>query len=102
MSEGSQKQPYSIKKAVALKYNPTENDAPVVVAKGKGRIAEVILGKAMESGVPIQEDPALVEVLSKLDLDQQIPPELYSLVAEVLTYIYRSDRLAGVRGLELD
>ncbi|TVY08799.1 EscU/YscU/HrcU family type III secretion system export apparatus switch protein [Paenibacillus cremeus] len=83
-----------LKKAVALKYDRETSAAPKVVAKGKGRIAEVILDKAKESGVPIQEDASLVEVLSKLDIDQNIPPELYMLVAEVLTFIYRSDSRA--------
>ncbi|WP_342417482.1 EscU/YscU/HrcU family type III secretion system export apparatus switch protein [Paenibacillus sp. FSL R10-2782] len=82
------------KKAVALKYTPGESEAPIVVAKGSGRIADSILEKAKEHGVPVQEDAALVEVLSKLDLDEQIPAELYQLVAEVLTYIYQMDKLA--------
>lgn len=81
----------AMKKAVALKYNPGENDAPVVTAKGQGKLAETILERAKEHGVPVQEDAALVEVLSKLDLDQQIPPELYQLVAEVLTYVYQAE-----------
>ncbi|TBL77708.1 EscU/YscU/HrcU family type III secretion system export apparatus switch protein [Paenibacillus thalictri] len=84
--------PSSIKKAVALKYAPGQSGAPVLVAKGKGAIAETILKKAEEHGVPVQEDASLVEVLSKLDIEQEIPPELYSLVAEVLSFIYRSDR----------
>ncbi|MCM3130358.1 EscU/YscU/HrcU family type III secretion system export apparatus switch protein [Paenibacillus provencensis] len=82
------------KKAVALRYAPGEAEAPVVVAKGDGRLAESILEKALEHGVPIQEDPALVEVLSKLDLDEQIPPELYQLVAEVLTFVYQAEQKA--------
>ncbi|WP_311082630.1 EscU/YscU/HrcU family type III secretion system export apparatus switch protein [Paenibacillus polymyxa] len=85
----------SIKKAVALKYTPGESEAPIVVAKGSGHVADSILEKAKEHGVPVQEDAALVEVLSKLDLDEQIPAELYQLVAEVLTYIYQMDRLAS-------
>ncbi len=83
------------KRAVALKYDPARSEAPVVVAKGRGRIAETILEKAHEAGVPIQEDAALVEVLSKLDLDQQIPGELYNLVAEILSFIYRADKNLG-------
>ncbi len=86
----------SRKKAVALKYMPEEGQAPVITAKGKGFVAEAILAKAREHGVPIQEDPSLVEVLSKLDIDQEIPQELYQLVAEVLSFIYRTDRKAGV------
>jgi len=88
-----------LKKAVALKYTPGQSEAPVVVAKGQGAVADIILQKAKESGVAVQEDAALVEVLSKLDLDQQIPAELYQLVAEILSYVYQSDREAGARKL---
>ncbi|RUS46388.1 EscU/YscU/HrcU family type III secretion system export apparatus switch protein [Cohnella sp. AR92] len=90
------------RKAVALKYSPERGAAPVVVAKGQGVIAEEIVKKAKENGVPIQEDNSLVEVLSKLDLEQEIPPELYKLVAEVLSFVYRTDRRAGLRGSESD
>lgn len=100
MSEMSKEElELSKKKAVALKYMPGDSDAPVVVAKGRGRLAETILERAKEHGVPVQEDAALVEVLSQLDLDQQIPPELYQLVAEVLSYIYRTDSIAKERRL---
>lgn len=95
MSEMSKEEvALSKKRAVALKYVPGESEAPIVVAKGSGRLAETILEKAKEHGVPVQEDAALVEVLSQLDLDQQIPAELYQLVAEVLSYVYRTDSLA--------
>lgn len=82
-----------LKKAVALKYVPGEQ-APILTAKGKGKMAEAILEKAKEYGVPIQEDSSLVEVLSQLELDQEIPPELYQLVAEILSFVYRTDRRA--------
>jgi Uncharacterized homolog of the cytoplasmic domain of flagellar protein FhlB len=85
----------SVRRAVALKYEPGERSAPVVVAKGKGYLANAIVEKAAENGVPVQEDASLVEVLSKLDLNQEIPPELYALVAEILSFIYRSDKRAG-------
>ncbi|MDF2924760.1 MAG: FlhB domain protein [Paenibacillaceae bacterium] len=84
----------AVKKAVALKYAPNKSKAPVVVAKGKGQVAESILNLAKESGVPVQEDASLVEVLSKLDIEQEIPGELYQLVAEILSFVYRSDRKA--------
>jgi len=87
----------SRKKAVALKYSPEEGQAPVITAKGKGFVAEAIIAKAREHDVPIQEDHSLVEVLSKLDIDQEIPQELYQLVAEVLSFIYRADRTAGYK-----
>lgn len=85
-------------KAVALKYAPEQGKAPKVVAKGRGLVAQNMIDKAKASGVPVQEDASLVEVLSKLDLDQEIPPDLYKLVAEVLSFIYRSDQRAGNRG----
>lgn len=97
MSESERKVPQNLKKAVALKYTPGQSEAPVVVAKGQGAVADIILQKAKDSGVAVQEDAALVEVLSKLDLDQQIPPQLYQLVAEILSYVYQSDRSAGDR-----
>ncbi|SFE16144.1 flagellar biosynthesis protein [Paenibacillus algorifonticola] len=83
-----------IRRAVALKYEPGVGTAPVVVAKGKGYLAEQLIEKAKENGIPMQEDASLVEVLSKLDIDQTIPPELYTLVAEILSFVYRSDRKA--------
>jgi flagellar biosynthesis protein len=85
------------KKAVALKYDPHKHAAPIVVAKGRGTVAEEILRRAREAGVPVQNDPSLVEVLSKLDVNEEIPPELYRLVAEILSFVYRSDRRAGER-----
>jgi flagellar biosynthesis protein len=81
-------------KAVALRYDADSMAAPAVVAKGKGLVARNMIEKAKEHNVPIQEDASLVEVLSKLELNQQIPPELYQLVAEVLSFVYRSDQRA--------
>jgi len=60
-----------------------------VVAKGQGIIAERIIEIAAEHHIPLKRDPALIEVLSKMDLDQEIPPELYRAVAEVLAYVYK-------------
>ncbi|CAM3711062.1 EscU/YscU/HrcU family type III secretion system export apparatus switch protein [Cohnella lubricantis] len=85
------------RKAVALKYNPEASAAPVIVAKGQGCLADEIVRRAKENGVPLQEDASLVEVLSKLDLEQEIPPELYRLVAEILSFVYRADRRAGLK-----
>lgn len=80
------------KEAIALKYNTELDSAPKVVAKGKGVIADEILSKAKEFGVPIQEDPSLVEVLSQLEINQTIPEDLYSVVAELFAFIYRADQ----------
>lgn len=85
---------HQYKKAVALRYQPDVDVAPRVIAKGNGEIAEQIIAKAKEHGVPLQEDPSLVQVLSKIELDHQIPPELYRVVAEVLSFVYRMDQKA--------
>ncbi len=76
------------KKAVALQYRHQVDRAPKVVAKGQGIIAERIMEIAAEHNIPLKRDPALIEVLSKMDLDQEIPPELYRAVAEILAYVY--------------
>lgn len=94
---GKQDEKDKVKRAVALRYAPEQNVSPVVVAKGKGHIAETIMQKAKEHGVPLQEDPSLVEVLSKLDIKQEIPTELYQLVAEILSFVYRTDSRAKAR-----
>ena len=75
--------------AVALKYKMNVDPAPKVVAKGKGKIAERIIRIARENNIPIREDPDLVEVLSKLELNEFIPQELFQVVAEILAFIYR-------------
>lgn len=85
------------KKAVAVKYE-FEDLAPRVKASGRGIIAERILEVAKNNNIPIVEDPALVEVLSRLELDSLIPPELYQVVAEILAYVYRLDREMAARG----
>jgi len=76
-------------KAAALKYKHGDDAAPRVVAKGKGRLADKIIALAREHGIPIHEDRDLVEILSTLDMYEEIPEELYRAVAEILTFIYR-------------
>lgn len=80
------------KSAVALKYDLELGDAPRVTAKGQGLIAENILKKAEEAGVPVQEDPTLMELLGQLDVNEMIPERLYGAVAEVFAYLYHIDR----------
>jgi flagellar biosynthesis protein len=77
--------------AVALKYAPGDS-APTVVAKGRGLIAEEIISRAREHGIFVHESPELVALLSKVDLDGQIPPQLYIAVAELLAWIYQVER----------
>lgn len=83
-----------LKKAVALKYEPGKDGAPKVKAKGRGKVAERIIELAREGGIPISEDPDLVGALIQLDFDEEIPPELYRVVAEVLAFAYRLNRRA--------
>ena len=78
-----------LRKAVALKYNREKDAAPKVTAKGTGRIAEKILELAEKEGIPIAEDPDLVTALAQLDFYDEIPPELYRAVAEILAFAYR-------------
>ncbi|GLW61578.1 flagellar biosynthesis protein FlhB [Hydrogenophilus thermoluteolus] len=77
--------------AVALKYQPGD-EAPRVVAKGKGIVAQQIIAKAKEAGVFVHESPELLELLIGLDLDARIPPELYVTVAELLAWVYRVEQ----------
>ena len=80
------------KKAAALKYKPNENAAPKVVAKGSGWLADKILEVAKANNVPLKQDSQLVEVLSAIDLNREIPPELYKAVAEILAFVYRMSK----------
>lgn len=78
-----------IKKAVALKYDREKDTAPRITAKGTGLIAEKILELAEKEGIPITEDPDLVTALAQLDFYDEVPPELYRAVAEILAFAYR-------------
>lgn len=85
-----------MKKAAALKYSHKDKKgAPRVIALGKGHLAHKIIEKAQESGVPLYEDPMVVERLIELDIDQEIPEDLYQTVAEILAYIYRLSKNKG-------
>jgi flagellar biosynthesis protein len=77
--------------AVALRYDPKRDAAPEVVAKGRGLIAEAIVARAREAGVFVHESPQLVQLLMAVDLDSQIPPALYTAVAELLAWLWRLD-----------
>jgi len=79
--------------AVALTYTPGTT-APQVVAKGRGLIAHEIISRAREAGVYVHESPELVSLLMQVDLDDHIPPQLYTVVAELLAWLYRIE--AGI------
>lgn len=76
------------KKAVALRYNPLKDRAPRITAKGTGDVAERIIAIAREHDIPIRDDADLVEVLSRLDIEKEIPPDVYVVVAELLAFVY--------------
>ena len=83
------------KTAVAIQYDRANMQAPEVVAKGRGIVAEKLIAMAKENGIPIIEDKLLVEMLDKLNLNQQIPGELYQVVAEILVAVYKAE--AGIK-----
>ncbi|MBS1189603.1 MAG: putative flagellar biosynthetic protein [Rhodocyclaceae bacterium] len=80
--------PDPLREAVALAYRQTDA-APRVVAKGRGYVAEEIIAKAREHGVYVHESPELVALLTQVDIDEHIPPQLYVAVAELLAWLYR-------------
>ena len=82
-----------IKTAVALGYDPNENGAPVVLASGKGALAEKIIEQAQENKIPVHEDSKLADTLSKHEIGEMIPPELYEVVAEVLVFVDAMDKI---------
>jgi flagellar biosynthesis protein len=75
--------------AVALRYSGADDDAPRVVAKGEGTIADQIIALAKARGIEIRQDADLVNLLAAVPLDAPIPIEAYVAVAEILSYIYR-------------
>ncbi|MBR5914338.1 MAG: EscU/YscU/HrcU family type III secretion system export apparatus switch protein [Selenomonadaceae bacterium] len=112
MDDTNQNQPnenLADKQAVALKYEAQKDTAPRVVAKGKGHTAEHILEAAQKASVPVYQNKTLVNMLMALDIDREIPPELYKAIAEVMAYVYKMDKAKGrelearrLRELELE
>lgn len=80
------------KQAVALRYDQSKEGAPFIIGKGLGLLAEKIIALAEENNIPIHPDADLVETLSHLNLNEEIPPETYVLVAEILAFIYRTNK----------
>ncbi|MBE5865572.1 MAG: flagellar biosynthesis protein FlhB [Lachnospiraceae bacterium] len=81
-----------IKQAIALEYDPSD-EAPRVIASGRGVLAERIIERAQESDVPIHRDDKLADTLSRLEIGEMIPPELYEVVAEILIFVDSMDKL---------
>ena len=86
-------------KAAVLKYDVDKDKAPKIVGLGKGQVAEKILQVAEEHRIPFYEDPSLIDLLSKLEIQSEVPPQLYNLVAEVLSFVYKLDRLAKKKAM---
>lgn len=83
--------------AVALRYNQQEDTAPKVIATGHGVVAQKIAETAREHGIPIQENPEVAELLSCLEIGQEVPPELYGVIAEVLAFVFALDQKRSKR-----
>ena len=81
-----------VKQAVALEYDPADN-APKVIAMGRGALADKIIEQAKQSDVPVHRDDKLAETLSKLQIGDMIPPELYEVVAEILVFVDGMDKI---------
>jgi flagellar biosynthesis protein len=92
---GSTEESLALNKVVALTYNAGAV-APKVIAKGNGYLADLILARAQELGIPTKSDPALIEFLMELQLNQLVPPELYGAIAEVLAWAYEQDSDSAV------
>lgn len=82
-----------IKTAVALKYDTESGEAPYVVAAGKGALADKIIAESVRNDIPQYEDEKLVKSLSKLEIGENVPPELYEVVAQVLLFVDKMDKL---------
>jgi flagellar biosynthesis protein len=85
---------------VALSYEPNE-EAPKVIASGRGYLAEKIIEKAKESDIPLHQDAKLAQTLSKLEIGDMIPPELYEVVAEILVFVDKMDKIKSKVGPKL-
>ena len=84
-------------KAIAIKYDEDKGKAPQIIATGKGKIAESIINVASENNIPLYEDQTLANVLSKLELESEIPKELFGVFAELLAFIYHLEKMASKR-----
>jgi flagellar biosynthesis protein len=82
---------HKLKLAVALKYRLNEDVAPLVVASGRGVLAQALVKKALDMDIPIHPDGDLAELLGDVNVGQSIPEELYEVVAQIMAMVYRMD-----------
>lgn len=83
--------------AVAVSYDIEKDAAPVILAAGKGPLAEKILKIAEDNKIPLFEDRGLATLLSRIEIETEVPPELYVLVAEILAFVFKLDQMATKR-----
>ena len=83
-----------VRQAIAIEYDPGDM-APKVIATGKGALADKIIEKAKEADVPLHQDSKLAGTLSKLEIGDYIPPELYEVVAEILVFVDEMEKIKG-------
>jgi flagellar biosynthesis protein len=98
MAEDKNKEKDKIKRtAVAMRYDVEKDKAPLILASGRGEVADEILRIADENKIPLYENKDLAALLAKLEIDTEVPPQLYVLVAEVLFFVYRLDKMSEKR-----
>jgi len=97
MAEGKEKPVPGKRTAVAMRYDVEKDKAPLILATGRGAIADEILRIAEENKIPLYENRDLANMLAKLEIDTEIPAQLYVLVAEVLFFVYKLDKMAEKR-----
>ena len=93
MPDNRDKEKQKVKTAVALAYDPNEDGAPKVIASGRGILAEKIIEQAKDNKIPVHQDDKLADTLSKLEIGEMIPPELYEVVAEILVFVDAMDKI---------
>jgi flagellar biosynthesis protein len=84
--------PSPLPKAAALRYDPAKPNAPTLTAKGRGAMAERIIEVAQAHGIPLHRDADLLEILEQIELNTEIPLEIYAVVAEIFAYLYRTNQ----------
>jgi len=83
------------KVATAITYDAEKDIAPRITAKGQGLVAEKIIELAQKHNIPIKNDPGLIEILSRLDINEQIPTDVYRAVAEILAFVYKLNQVSS-------
>jgi flagellar biosynthesis protein len=92
-----EKQTTGKRTAIAMRYDVEHDKAPLILASGRGAVADEILRIAEDNKIPLYENKELAQLLAKLEIDTEIPAQLYVLVAEVLFFVYKLDKMAEKR-----